>query len=123
MIAPIPDEIVNRVVKLQSKGWPGMVEFPSGRNFLWTNIEDATVAELEQAVELETRRARKAIDRFMQTGSKSSAAKAAMCINRARSFRDWSLQNQGQPVTEEALPFPCMSVDQMREHLRKEREE
>lgn len=122
MMAPIPDEIVQRVIKLQAKGWPGMVEFPSGKKRLWTNIEDATVAQLEQAVEMETRRARKAILRFMETGSKYAASKAAMCINRARSFRDWSLQNQKQPVTEEALPFPCMSLEQMQDHLEREKQ-
>src|SRR5689334_6998572 len=121
-MTPIPEEIVKRVIRLSRKGWPSMVEFPSGRKKLWTSIQDATVAQLEQAVELESRRAIKAIERFLQTGSKATAAKAALCINRARSFRDWSLQNQNQPVSEAVLPFPYMTAEEMQEHLRQERE-
>jgi hypothetical protein len=120
-VAPVPDEISKRVAKLSKKGWPAMVEFPQGRKRLWITIQEATVAQLEQAVELEIRRARAAILRFSRTGSKAAAGTAAMSINRARSFKDWSLQSQGVEVSEAVLPFPCMSPSEMKDHLDKER--
>lgn len=123
MMAPIPDAITKRVVRLQQKGWPSIVEFPQGRQRLWISLEEATVAQLEQAVELETRAARKAILRFIETGSKHTAARAALRINRARAFAEWSLVSQGREVVEASLPFPMMSVEEMGETLRREREE
>lgn len=119
----LPRVICEHVARLHEKGWPAVVEFPEGRNRFWIGLEAATVAQLEQAVEMETRLARKAIKRFVATGSLRSAETAAMRINRARSFAEWSLVNQKAEVTEAALPFPFMSMDEMKELLRGERED
>lgn len=118
----IPDEIIRCVCELSDRGWPAWVEFPQGKKYLWTDIGTATVAQLEQAVELETRRAKKQILSYMESPTKARAKRAAQTIDRANAFKHRSLWKQGAEYSEAAMPFPFMSEDEMRSHLKQELE-
>lgn len=110
-MAAIPSEITQIVKRLHADAMiPAYVEFPRGKDRLFIHYHEATVAQLEQAVELQTRAARQSIQRFMfRGGSPTTAKTAAGHIERARVFRARSLELRDQPITEAAMPFPLAS--------------
>jgi hypothetical protein len=112
-LVPIPPEIAALALKLAVEGrvWK-YAEFRCGRDSYFKQWEDLSVGDCEQLAEQYGRLARKAIERYMMTGSRCSAKTAATYIDRARLYRDRYHELTGQPPDEHDQVFPLLSVDE-----------
>jgi hypothetical protein len=108
-ILEIPLAVSDRVNRLVDSGeFYAFAEIPQpgSREKLFCHFEDLTVAHCEQLVEEHTRRARKLIARYEQTGSPSTARTAAGHIFRANRYRLRYYELLGQDFDPADLPFP-----------------
>jgi len=111
----VPDPIVLECIAEQERmGWPDCVpkyaEIPTaGGQIVWQEWKYLTVGDCEQLVEHHTRKANKAIARFIKTGSRATSKTAAWNMIRARLYRiEYFVKLHGPEVdiSEYDLPFP-----------------
>lgn len=114
----IPPEIANDVIRQQTKmGWPDLrpafAEMPNG---CFKRFDDLNAGDCEQLVEHYSRKAHRAITKWMETRSPKWIAKAAHHILYARLYRCDYITIMGiEGTTEADMPFPCMTEDEIQQ--------
>ena len=100
-----PEEIVEAAINLS---WALMAQAATGRGWSWEEYLKAphrTPDECERLVKRHTRKAKKAVKKFLQTKCQRFADEAAEHVLRARCYAATRAMLLGRKATEADLPF------------------